>query len=80
MIIQMTHSNMTDYKNTDDGFTVLGRIIPTFENNLWAYTEVRFTETYFKQYENDEIDSSYVEETGKKDGSSTYNREPIRKL
>ncbi|MFJ9462952.1 streptothricin N-acetyltransferase SatA [Viridibacillus arvi] len=65
MIIKMTQINMKDFNKSNEGFFVSGRIIPTFENNTWKYTEEIFPEPYFKKYEDDEIDISYIEEEGK---------------
>lgn len=56
---------MKDFNKSNEGFFVSGRIIPTFENNTWKYTEEIFPEPYFKKYEDDEIDISYIEEEGK---------------
>ncbi|OCA88426.1 GNAT family N-acetyltransferase [Bacillus sp. FJAT-27225] len=65
MIIEMTQLNMEDFKKPNECFVVSGRIIPTFENYVWKYTEEIFSEPYFKKYEDDEIDISYIEEQGK---------------
>ncbi|MGM0789796.1 MAG: streptothricin N-acetyltransferase SatA [Bacillota bacterium] len=65
MIIEMTQFNMEDFNKPNECFVVSGRIIPTFENNVWKYTEEIFSEPYFKIYEDDEIDISYIEEQGK---------------
>ncbi|MCQ6562853.1 GNAT family N-acetyltransferase [Paenibacillus mendelii] len=65
MIIKMTHSTMKDYNNPNEGYLVTGRIIPKYENEKWTYTEEIFPEHYFKQYENDEIDISYIDGKGK---------------
>ncbi|MGE7623854.1 streptothricin N-acetyltransferase SatA [Viridibacillus sp. NPDC096237] len=65
MIIKMTQFNMKDFNKSNEGFIVSGRIIPTYENNVWKYTEEIFSEPGFKKYEDDEIDISYIEEEGK---------------
>jgi streptothricin acetyltransferase len=65
MIIKMNQFNMKDYKNPNECFVVSGRIIPSFKNNVWKYTEEIFSEPYFKKYEDDEIEISYIEEEGK---------------
>ncbi|EPY13450.1 MULTISPECIES: GNAT family N-acetyltransferase [Paenibacillus] len=66
MIVKMTHSNRDDYnKPNDDGFTVIGRIVPTYKNDTWSYTEERFDEPYFKQYEEEEFDNCYIEDEDK---------------
>ncbi|GGF88353.1 hypothetical protein GCM10010912_37010 [Paenibacillus albidus] len=63
MIRQMTHSNRNDFIKSNEGFMVSGRIIPKYENGNWTYTEELFAESYFKQYEHDEMNISYLEET-----------------
>lgn len=65
MIIKMTHSNMNEFNKSNEGFIVSERIIPKYENDYWTYTEEIFSEQYYKQYENDEIDISYINEKGK---------------
>lgn len=65
MIIKMDRLNMQDFNMPNEDFIVFGRIVPTFVNNVWNHTEEIFPEPYFKMYENDEIDMSYVEEDGK---------------
>ncbi|GIN86020.1 hypothetical protein J6TS2_24060 [Heyndrickxia sporothermodurans] len=65
MIIKMTQSNMNDFNKSNEGFIVKGRIIPKYENNAWEFTEEIFSEPYFKKYEDDEIDISYIEGEGK---------------
>lgn len=65
MIIKMNHLNMKDFNKCNEGFNVFGRIIPTYENNVWTYTEEIFSIPYLKKYEDDEIDISYVEDKEK---------------
>ncbi|MFP7233878.1 streptothricin N-acetyltransferase SatA [Bacillus subtilis] len=65
MIIKMNQFNMKDFNKPNEPFVVSGRIIPTFKNNIWKYTEGLFSEPYVKKYEDDEIDVSYIEEEGK---------------
>ncbi|GED00392.1 streptothricin N-acetyltransferase SatA [Bacillus atrophaeus] len=65
MIIKMTQFNKKDFNKPNECFIVSGRIIPTFENNVWKYTEEVFSKPYIKKYEDDEIDNSYIQEEGK---------------
>ncbi|KAF2428551.1 streptothricin N-acetyltransferase SatA [Bacillus subtilis] len=65
MIIKMTKLNMKDFNKPNEPLVVFGRMIPAFENGVWTYTEERFSEPYFKQYEDDEMDVSYIEDEGK---------------
>ncbi len=65
MIKKMTHSNLCDFNKSNEGFLVSGRIVPKYENDNWTYTEEVFSKPYFKQYEDEDIDSTYVEDTGK---------------
>ncbi|MUT68555.1 GNAT family N-acetyltransferase [Paenibacillus sp. NEAU-GSW1] len=65
MIIKMAQSNLCDFNKANEGFIVSGRIIPKYENDIWTYSEEVFSKPYFKQYDNEEIDSTYIEDTGK---------------
>src|SRR5690554_836230 len=65
MITKMTQLNKMDFNKPNECFIVWGRIIPTFENHYWKYTEEIFSEPYFKEYEDDDIDISYIEEEDK---------------
>ncbi|NUU62085.1 GNAT family N-acetyltransferase [Paenibacillus agri] len=65
MIIKMTYSNVCDYNNSNESFIVSGRVIPKYEDGKWSYTKEIFSQTYLKQYENEEIDTSYIEDTEK---------------
>lgn len=65
MIIKMDRLNMKDFNKPNEDFIVFGRIVPTFVNNVWNYTKEIFPEPYFKKYEDDEIDMSYVEDERK---------------
>lgn len=65
MVVQMTRLNMRDYNKPSAGFLVHGRLLPKFESKKWTYTEEHFAESYFKDYEDDEIDESYTREKGK---------------
>ncbi|WP_336786677.1 GNAT family N-acetyltransferase [Paenibacillus sp. MMO-177] len=65
MIKKMTHSNISDYNNSNESFLVTGRIVPKFEKDCWTYTEEIFSEPYMKQYENDDIDDSYIKDSEK---------------
>ena len=48
MITKMTRFNMKDFNKPNEPFVVSGRIIPSFEDNVWTYTEEKFTEPYVK--------------------------------
>lgn len=65
MIVKMTQLNMCDFNKSNDAFMVSGRIIPAYENQVWTYTEEYFSEPYFKKYDEEEIDSSYIDDEGK---------------
>lgn len=65
MIIKMTQDNIKDFNKTNDGFMVSGRIVPTYANNIWTFTEEIFSEPYFKKYDDDEMDLRYIEEVEK---------------
>ncbi|MFP3393690.1 GNAT family N-acetyltransferase, partial [Brevibacillus sp. SIMBA_076] len=57
--------NKDDFKKVNEGFFVSGRIIAKYENEIWTYTEEIFTEPSYKEYEDEEIDISYIEEPDK---------------
>ena len=65
MITKMTRFNMKDFNKPNEDFIVSGKIIPTYEDNVWKYTEEIFSEPYFKKYEDEEIDMSYIEDDQK---------------
>lgn len=65
MIIKMTQDNLRDFNKTNDGFMVSGRIVPTYANNIWTFTEEIFAEPYFKKYDDNEMDLRYIEEVEK---------------
>jgi Acetyltransferases len=65
MIIKMTHSNRSDYNASNEGFLVSGRIVPKYEHDQWTYTEEKWSESYMKQYEDEDIDSAYIEDKDK---------------
>ncbi len=65
MITKMTRFNMKDFNKPNEPFVVSGRIIPSFENNVWTYTEEKFAKPYVKKYDDEDIDVSYIEEEDK---------------
>lgn len=65
MIRKMTQSNYGDYNKSCDGFTVIGRIVPKYEDGIWSYSEELFKEPYHKQYDRDSIDDSYIHDKNK---------------
>ncbi|EAZ85239.1 GNAT family N-acetyltransferase [Lysinibacillus sp. FSL M8-0216] len=65
MIIKMTPSTMKDFNKSNDGFIVSGKIIPTYKDKVWTFTEEICSVPYFKKYEEDEIDLSYIEDIEK---------------
>lgn len=65
MITKMTRFNMKDFNKPNEPFVVSGRIIPSFEDNVWTYTEEKFAEPYVKKYDDEDIDVSYIEEEDK---------------
>jgi GNAT superfamily N-acetyltransferase len=65
MIVKMNQLNMQDFSLPNERFVVSGRIKPTFTNSVWDYTVEKFSEPYFKKYEDDEFDISYINQVGK---------------
>ncbi|ANF97479.1 GNAT family N-acetyltransferase [Paenibacillus bovis] len=65
MIQQMDNANKHDYNRSNEGFTVIGRLIPQYENDCWSYTEELYDKPYPKEYEDENIDDSYINNTHK---------------
>ncbi|MGW8956953.1 GNAT family N-acetyltransferase [Paenibacillus sp. NPDC055715] len=65
MIIKMSHTNSKDYNKPNEGLIVYGRIVPKYENDIWTYTEELFSDHYNKQYDNEDIDISYIDDKNK---------------
>lgn len=65
VIVRMAESNMKDYNKPNEGFMVTGRILPSYENGLWTYTEEDFAEAYAKRYEDEQIAVAYTEDESK---------------
>ncbi|MCA9746866.1 GNAT family N-acetyltransferase [Kurthia gibsonii] len=54
-IVEMTLENIGDYDDKNQTFEVIGRLIPTYQNDCWSFQE----EIYEKSFE-----SKYQEENG----------------
>lgn len=65
MIIKMTHENIEDFNKSNEDLIVFGRIIPKYEDDIWTYTEELFSEQYTKEYDNEDIDVSYIDNENK---------------
>jgi len=61
LIRKMTHANIGDYNQANEEFMVIGRIVPRYENDCWSYTEELYSEPYSKQYEDEDIHTSYID-------------------
>jgi len=55
MIIELTHQNIKDVNNFSQTFEVIGKIIPTFFDGKWTFTEHLYDKPYEKTYLDDEI-------------------------
>lgn len=65
MIVQMTAQNRSDYKLQNDGFMVMGKLVVKFDGDDWTYTEQLLDNAYYKSYENDVVDESYINNPNK---------------
>ncbi|GMK37158.1 hypothetical protein PCCS19_02110 [Paenibacillus sp. CCS19] len=65
MIRKMTHFNRCDFNKSNEGFMVIGRIVPSYKDGKWTYTEELLTSPYFKQYEHEVIDDCYMNDEDK---------------
>ncbi|MCL2203254.1 MAG: GNAT family N-acetyltransferase [Defluviitaleaceae bacterium] len=54
MIIEMQDENLKDINKSNQPFTIIGKIIPTFIDGTWSFTECLYESPYEKIYPNDE--------------------------
>lgn len=65
MIKKMTQANLNDYNRPSGGFSVIGRLVPEYRNGSWSFTEELFEEHYHKQYDEEKVDDSYIDNEDK---------------
>lgn len=66
MIAEMNVGNLKDMNKPNEPFTVTGKIIPKFENDIWTFTELFYKDPYLKKYTNDEENySEYIDNAEK---------------
>lgn len=55
-IVPMTQEHIRDINEPNQPFIVFGRLIPSFSDGKWTWTEEIFKTTYEKQYSDDRVD------------------------
>lgn len=55
-IAQMDKSNVADVNDTNDYFSIYGRIVPIFQNGKWSHTEELFEEIKETKFPDDNLD------------------------
>lgn len=55
-IVPMDKSNKVDVNETNDTFSLFGRIIPVFQNEKWSYSEELFEEPKETKFPDDNLD------------------------
>lgn len=65
MIVKMNRANMQDYNKSCESFTVTGRIVPKYEQGIWTYTEEGFAAPYTKRYDDEDVDTSFIDDDSK---------------
>jgi len=62
MIIEINNENKNDVNKPNQPFEVIGKIIPTFHNGIWSFTELLFDKPYIKSYPiDDERYEDYID-------------------
>jgi len=54
MIIEMTSENLHDVNKANQPFDVIGKIVPTFIDGAWSFSEYNYADSYEKTYSNHE--------------------------
>ncbi|MBQ8597434.1 MAG: GNAT family N-acetyltransferase, partial [Lachnospiraceae bacterium] len=61
-IVILSSDKLTDMNKANEPFEVIGRLIPSFMNEKWTYTEELYEHPYMKAYPADGSDySSYID-------------------
>lgn len=55
-VVQMNKENVKDINDTNDSFPIFGRIVPTFQNDVWSYEEELFGYTVDTKFPDDNLD------------------------
>ena len=60
-IVELSLCNLNDINKANQPFEIIGKIIPTFANGKWTFTEELVEQLYVKEYPNDNGDySGYI--------------------
>jgi len=65
-IVPISHRHLSDINKPNQPFLVFGRLIPSYMNGKWTWTEELFEIPYEKRYPDDELDyGDYVDNPDK---------------
>ncbi len=65
-ILPMSHKHLCDINKPNEPFLIFGKLIPSFINGQWTWTEEIYEIPYEKWYPNDELDySEYIDNPDK---------------
>ena len=66
MIVEMRCENLKDINKSNQSFDIIGKIIPTFVDGVWSFTECLYEIPYEKNYPNDdELWENYIDNPDK---------------
>jgi len=54
MIVEMKSENLKDINTPNQPFAIIGKIIPTFIDGVWSFSECLYEQTYEKSYPYDD--------------------------
>ena len=58
MIVDINKENIKDVNNSNEPYTIFGKIVPEYKNNFWTFSEENISEPYEYVYPIDEQDYS----------------------
>ena len=62
MIVEINKHNINDVNKASQPFEIIGKIVPSYQNGIWSYTEQIYDKPYIKEYDVDENEpyESYI--------------------
>ena len=57
-IVKLSFGTLKDMNKPSEAFEIIGKLIPTFINNKWTYTEEIYDHSYLHSYPNEDCDYS----------------------
>ena len=65
-IVELSYNTLKDMNKSNEPYKIIGKIKPTFVNDVWAYTEELFDDSYLQTYPDEDCDySDYIENPDK---------------